>query len=111
MQVDAYARNADTWAYIPAFAERRMGVGLPISMVPLLKDQEGSHAVQWMYDVVSPGAAHEMAARVGIDYIVVGEPERRAHPGIDARFAQAPDLLPQVFHNDALSVYAVRGAR
>ena len=89
MQVDAYARDADTWAYIPAFAERRMGVGLPISMVPLLKYQEGSHAVQWMYDVRSAGAAHEMAARVGIDYIVVGEPERRAHPGIDARFAQA----------------------
>jgi uncharacterized membrane protein len=88
-----------------------MGVGLPISMVPLLKYQEGSHAVQWMYDVVSPGAAHEMAARVGIDYIVVGEPERRAHPGIDARFAEVPDLLPQVFHNDALSVYAVRSAR
>ncbi len=111
VQVDAYARDTDTWAYIPAFAERRMGVGLPMSMVPLLKYQEGSHAVQWMYDVVSPGAAHEMAARVGIDYIVVGEPERRAHPGIDARFAAAPDLLPQVFHNDALSVYAVRSAR
>jgi hypothetical protein len=111
VQVDAYARDSDTWAYIPAFAERRMGVGLPISMVPLLKYQEGSRAVQWMYDVTSPGTVHEMAARVGIDYIVVGEPERRAHPGVEARFANAPDLLPQVFHNDALSVYAVRRAR
>ena len=111
VQVDAYARDSDTWAYIPAFAERRMGVGLPLSMVPLLKYQEGSHAVQWMYDIASPGAAHEMAARVGIDYIVVGEPERRAHPGVDVRFHQVPDLLPEVFHNQALTVYAVRGAR
>jgi hypothetical protein len=111
VQVDAFARDSDTWAYIPAFAERRMGVGLPISMVPLLKYQEGSRAVQWMYDVESPDATHEMAARVGIDYIVVGEPERRAHPGVEARFRTAPDLLPEVFHNDALSVYAVRRAR
>ena len=51
-----------------------------------------------------------MAAREGIDYIVVGEPERRAHPGVEARFGQLPDLLPQVFHNDALSVYDVRHA-
>ena len=111
VQVDAVARDSDTWAYIPAFAERRMGVGLPISMVPLLKYQEGSRAVQWMYDVASSGATHEMAARVGIDYIVVGEPERRAHPGVDARFHQTPDLLPEVFHNAALTVYAVRRAR
>jgi hypothetical protein len=111
VQVDAFARDSDTWAYIPAFAERRMGVGLPISMVPLLKYQEGSRAVQWMYDVESPDATHEMAARVGIDYIVVGEPERRAHPGVEARFRRVPDLLPEVFHNDALSVFAVRRAR
>ena len=108
VQVDAYARDSDTWAYIPAFAERRMGVGLPISMVPLFKYQEGSHAVQWMYDVGSPGSAYDMAARVGIDYIVVGEPERRAHPGVEARFDSVPDLFPQVFHNPALSVYQVR---
>jgi hypothetical protein len=107
VQVDAYARDTDTWAYIPAFAERRMGVGLPISMVPLLKYQEGSRVIQWMYDA-SAGTAYDLAAREGIDYIVVGEPERRAHPGVEQRFSAQPDLLPQVFHNDALSVYAVR---
>jgi hypothetical protein len=111
VQVDPYARDSDTWAYIPAFAERRMGVGLPISMVPLLKYQEGSHAVQWMYDVAEPGSAYDLASREGIDYIVVGEPERRAHPGVEERFGRLPDLLPQVFHNGALSVYAVRHAR
>ncbi|MGD9903699.1 MAG: hypothetical protein AB7U83_09520 [Vicinamibacterales bacterium] len=111
VQVDAYARDADTWAYIPAFAERRMGVGLPISMVPLLKYQEGSRVVQWMYDVDDATSTFSTAARVGIDYIVVGDPERRAHPGVEARFARQPDLLPLVFHNDALSIYQVHRRR
>jgi len=111
VQVDAYARDTDTWAYIPAFAERRMGVGLPISMVPLLKYQEGSRVVQWMYDVEDAATTYAMASRVGIDYLVVGEPERRAHPGVEDRFARRPELLPQVFHNDTLSVYAVRRQR
>ena len=48
VQVDPFARNPDTWAYIPAFAERRMPVGLPISMVPLHKYEEGSRAAQWI---------------------------------------------------------------
>jgi hypothetical protein len=111
VQVDAYARDSDTWAYIPAFAERRMGVGLPLSMVPLVKYQEGSRAVQWMYDVGEASTTYAMADRVGIDYIVVGDPERRAHPGVEARFSSEPALLPQVFHNDALSIYEVKHAR
>ena len=65
----ALARGAEMWAHIPAFAERRMGVGVPLSMVPLQKYEEGSRRVQW--------TGH-------------------------------PDLLPVVFHNDAMSVYEVR---
>jgi hypothetical protein len=34
LQVDPVARGQETWAYLPAFAERRMAIGLPISMVP-----------------------------------------------------------------------------
>lgn len=108
VQVDTIAREGVMWAYIPAFAERRMGVGVPISMVPLQKYQEGSRRVAWMYDVSDPRSAYAIADRAGIDYIVVGEPERRAHPGVDERFAGVPNLLPLVFSNSAMSVYAVR---
>lgn len=96
------------WAYIPPFAERRMGVGVPLSMVPLRKYEEGARRVQWMYDVADPVSAFELASRVGIDYIVVGESERRAHAGVEDRLATVPLLLPQVFHNAAISVYEVR---
>ncbi len=105
VQVDTLARD-EMWAYIPAFAERRMAVGVPISMVPLLKYQEGARRIQWMYDA-DAASAFALADRVGIDYIVVGAPERTAHPGIEARWSSHPELLPIVFRNDALAVYRV----
>ncbi len=54
VQVEPYVRDAGTWAYVPAFAERRMAGGLPISMIPLqpyresvraraLRDFQGAH--------------------------------------------------------------------
>jgi hypothetical protein len=108
VQVDTLARGDVMWAYIPAFAERRMGAGVPISMVPLLKYQEASRRVTWMYDVADAQSSYELAARVGINYIVVGPPERQAHPGVEERFAKVPAMLPQVFHNSLLSVYQVK---
>ncbi len=107
VQVDTNARGAQMWAYIPAFAERRMGVGVPLSMVPLLKYEEGARRVAWVYDTDAV-AAHTLADRVGIDYLVVGPPERAAHPGVEERWATVPALLPLVCHNEVLSIYAVR---
>ena len=43
-QVDPVPRDPEHWAYLPAFAERRMAVGIPISMVPLAKYQQASEA-------------------------------------------------------------------
>ncbi|MBL8135151.1 MAG: hypothetical protein JNL48_00895 [Acidobacteria bacterium] len=110
VQVDTAARGEEMWACIPAFAERRMAVGLPLSMVPLRKYQAGAARVQWLYHVESAHAAHELAERFGIDYLVVGPPERAAHPGVEARWNAAADELPVVFHNAALSIYRVRHA-
>ena len=109
VQVDMMARGSIMWAYIPAFAERRLGAGVPLSMVPLQKYHEAAKRVQWMYGIDAQ-SAYALADRVGLDYLVVGEPERAAHPGLEARWASIPDLLPLAFHNSAMSIYAVRHA-
>ena len=58
---------------------------------------------------VRPSTTRKLPAdRVGIDYVVVGPPERAAHPGVEERWATVPALLPLVFHNQVLSVYAIR---
>lgn len=111
VQVDTQTRAANMWAFIPAFAERRMAVGLPLSMVPLKKYQVGAGRIHRLYHAESAATAYELAVRFGIDYLVVGPPERLAHHGIEARWGTTPDLLPLVFRNDALSIFRVRPPR
>lgn len=105
-QVDPVVRDSDTWAYVPAFAERRMAVGLPISMVPLQKYQHGSEQVRAIFDE-TPLAAYERALKSGINYIIVGPPERTAHPDVEQRFDSLGALMPVAFRNGTISIYEV----
>lgn len=110
IQVDPFTRDSETWAYIPAFAERRMAAGLPISMVPLKKYQDGSEQVRAMFDEPAL-SAYERAVRAGINYVLVGPPERQAHEGVEQRLDSLPDLMPLLFRNGTISIYGVRAAR
>jgi hypothetical protein len=106
-QVDPVARNPEHWAYLPAFAERRMAAGIPISMIPLAKYQQASEQIRLIYDE-QPLLAYERAVRAHVDYIIVGPLERDAHPGVEERFNGIADILPLAFKNGTISIYEVR---
>lgn len=106
-QVDPMARDSETWAYLPAFAERRMAIGLPISMVPLAKYQQGSEAIRQLFDE-PPMAAYERAVRARVNYVLVGPPERAAHPGVEERFNAIANLMPLAWKNGTISIYEIR---
>ena len=106
VQVDPVPRDPASWAYMPAFGERRMAAGLPISMIPLAKYQEASHTIRAIYDE-PPLFAYERAVKAGIDYIIVGPPERSVHEGVEARFDSVPQLLPLMLRNGTISIYRV----
>lgn len=108
-QVDPVVRDPDTWAYLPAFAERRMAVGLPISMVPLEKYIYESSRIRRIFDA-NAGEAYDRARNNGVQFILIGPPERAAHPGVESRFDAGPDLLPVAFRNGAISIYRVNGS-
>jgi hypothetical protein len=76
-------------------------------MIPLAKYQEASHAIRQIFDD-PPLLAYERAARAGINYIIVGPPERSVHDGVEARFESVPELLPLAFRNASISIYEVR---
>ncbi len=107
MQVDPVARGVAGWAYLPAFAERRMAVGLPISMVPRRKYEYGSRIAASLFDGDVP-AAHELARGYGVQYLVVGRPEREHHPGVQERFDEQPAYLEPMFRNEEMAIYRVR---
>ena len=107
VQVEPFVRDAGTWAYVPAFAERRMAAGLPISMIPLRPYREAADNVRHIFETGSAADAHAMATLMAVDYLLVGDPERRAYPAGVARIAERPDLFAPVFSNDAITVYRV----
>jgi hypothetical protein len=109
VQVDPWVRGRDTWAYVPAFAERRMSAGIPISMIPLAKYEKASEHIRKIYRSTSAAAANELARDVCVDYLVIGPPERAEYPGLQPLLDQSPHLFFPVFRNDALAVYAVSG--
>jgi hypothetical protein len=107
VQIDPVPRDPEHWAYLPAFGERRMAAGLPISMVPLAKYQQASAAIRTIYDE-EPLSAYEHAVRAGINYVIVGPPERAGHDGVEQRFDSIPDLMPLAFRNNTISIYQIR---
>lgn len=111
VQVEPFARGRDTWSYVPAFAERRMAAGLPISMVPLEKYERASARIRAIYQSTDASTMYDLASKERIDYLVVGRPERAAYPRAQPALEARPDLFVPVFNNDAMSIYRLRGVR
>lgn len=107
VQVEPSVRDSFTWAYVPAFAERRMAAGLPISMVPLDKYQAASRRVKEIYTAPDARSAHGRAKEMRIDYLIVGPPEREAYPAFEAMLDAQPFLFQTVLHNGSMSIYHV----
>jgi hypothetical protein len=107
VQVEPTVRDPETWAYVPAFAERRMAAGLPLSMVPLKPYQTASERVKEIYLSTDPKFIANRSQQLGIDYLVVGNKERVAYPQLENLLETNTNVFQRVFKNDALSVYAV----
>jgi hypothetical protein len=107
VQVEPWVRDTNTWAFIPAFAERRMAGGLPLGMVPLEKYQAASRRVRDVYTASDFDAAYERAKAMRIEYLVVGPPEREAYKAFEPMIAAHPFSFQPVFQNGSMTVYHV----
>ena len=56
----------------------------------------------------APLAAYERAVRARVNYILIGTPERAAHPGVEDRFNSIPNQLPLAWKNGTISIYEIR---
>jgi hypothetical protein len=108
VQPDVQARGQDTWTLIPTFAERRMYAGLPISLLYEPEYTRRAGAVASAFDSRDAVAASQMLKAAGVDYLYVGDAERRAHdPAALAKFDHAPERFERVFQNAAVTIYAL----
>ena len=109
VQFEPHAREGRRWADVPAFAERRLSAGLPISMVPLAKYQEASGRVMALYQEHDPDTAYRLAARLGIDYLIVGPPERKMFPDFEATLRSRPSRFREAFRSGDVSIFMLEG--
>ena len=108
VQPEAQLRSPATWALIPAFAERRMAAGLPISMIPLRPYRVATETVRLgIFSAYSAEDAHTMARALSIDYVYVGDVEQESYPGVVELLDRRPDLFPPAFRNAEVTVYGV----
>ena len=107
VQAEPVVRGRDTWAFIPAFAERRMAAGLPLSMIPLAKYEAANERIKRLYQSTSADAAHEAALAHCIDYLVVGPPERATYPQFEPLLDGDRARFIPAFRNGTLTVYYV----
>jgi hypothetical protein len=109
VQIEPHAREGRRWADVPAFAERRMSAGLPISMVPLAPYEAASQRVLALYQERDPEEAFSQAARLGIDYLVVGPPERRSFPAFEETLRSRPARFRETFRSGEVSIFMLEG--
>ncbi len=99
VQVEPHVRDPETWAYIPAFGQRRMAAGLPISMVPLTQYQRASATIREVFQSDTAEVAFERAVHGGIDFLYLGGAERHAYPALERTLERAPVLFPLVYRS------------
>jgi hypothetical protein len=64
------------------------------------------HAREGRHD---PDAAFSRAARLGIDYLIVGPPERKMFPDFEATLRSRPSRFREAFRSGDVSVYMLEG--
>ena len=64
-----------------------------------------------LYAASDAQGVYDRAARLGIDYLIVGAPERQAYPAFEPMLAASPVYFRPVFKRPDVSLYAIEGGR
>lgn len=107
VQTDALPRERYTWAFITAFARRRMAVGNGLFTLNPDRYTPGMTAVHEAFSTAAAGAAHASLVQLGVDYLYVGDLERRVNGEHVEKFSQNPRLFEPVYWRGSVTIYRV----
>ncbi|MBE3071982.1 MAG: hypothetical protein IMZ67_03320 [Acidobacteria bacterium] len=108
VQMDAAARGRATWALVPAFAYRRMSAGVGLFEPNYARYDPFIARIHALYQTSSAEDAYAECLRLGINYLYVGDVERRVDgPGL-TKFAEHPDRFPLAFRLGSVEIYEVK---
>lgn len=108
VQQDPVVRGRDGWVNIPAFGQRAMAAGLPISLVQQPYHRERSDRVHRLFTTLDARAAWAEARALRIDFLYLDAADRAAAlPGALDKFERSPEFFQAVFAQDDVRVYGV----
>lgn len=107
VQTDALRRERNTWAFVPAFARRRMGVGNGLFTLDPTRYEQGLKRIHAAFGLPPADEAHETFRQLGVDYIYVGDVERRVHDAALTKFGMHPALFQPVYRRGSVEIFKV----
>lgn len=107
VQTDALPRDRNTWAFITAFARRRMATGNGLFTLNPTRYLPNLTEIHEAFGSATPEAAHASLARLGADYVYVGDVERQVNGDQVNKFALNPDLFEAVYWRGSVEIYRV----
>ncbi len=107
VQTDALPRERYTWAFVTAFARRRMAVGNGLFTLNPDRYTPGMTAVHEAFSTATPAAAHAALVELGVDYVYVGDLERRVNGEQVGKFGQNPRFFEPVYWRGSVEIYKV----
>jgi uncharacterized membrane protein len=107
IQTDAKPRDRYTWAFIPAFARRRMGVGNGIFTLNPTRYENPMDDVHDAFSTDPADAAHAHFVDLGVEYVYVGDVERNVNGEHIQKFARHPHLFEPVYRHGTVEIFKV----
>lgn len=107
VQTDALPRDRNTWAFVPAFARRRMATGNGLFTLNPTRYLPNLNEIHAAYATADAGQAHAIFDRLGVDYVYVGDVERRVNGDQVHKFWQRQDLFQPVFWKGSVEIYRI----
>lgn len=107
IEADSWARARSEWAFVTAFAERRMTIGSGIFELNPTRFQQNVMRIRIVYRSLDVNEAFGYCERMGVQYLYVGEIERRVHGAGVLKFAAHPDKFQPVYHGGTVDIYKV----
>jgi uncharacterized membrane protein len=106
IQTDAKLRERYTWAFVPAFLRRRMGVGNGIFTLNPTRYERPLDRIHEAF--VGPAeAAHATFVELGVDYVYVGDVERDRNGVHVRKFGEHPRLFHPVYWQGSVEIFKV----
>jgi hypothetical protein len=107
VQMDPVVRGREGWVNIPAFGQRVMAAGLPISLVQQPYHRERSDRVHRLFMNPDAKAAWAEARAMRIDFLYLDATDSAVLPVAALEKFERPEFFTTAFARDDVRVYAV----